>query len=204
MDHNIRVEIRSNQKLKQLNWFVSNYSNIFCDSQVNLCFFNIPTEVLDFSTIKSNKVKTYLFNSFLEPFTVEQIRYFEGFDYLIIPFKNKMSAAALKIFVANLDKIRDKSKVICHLLSDNFEEFIKVGSVVNFCRSSGFKNFIISDFNNKQEKSIKIFLEKNQLNLFNFNFNFKYIIDSQGNILDSNSKQTLSTIYKYPAFLIFN
>ena len=200
----IRIDMRTSQRIKQLGWFVSNYSNIFTDLSIYLYFYNVVTDGLDFSTIKSSKIKTLLFHSLLEPFTVENIRNLEAFDYIVIPIKSKMPESLLKNLISNIDKIRDKSKILCQIDSSNFNEFEKIGRVVKFCQTYNIKNFTISGFSEKSTNAIKVFLERNNLSIISLPKSVKYQIDDFGNILNPKTKQTLSTIYKYPAFLIFN
>ena len=204
MNQSIRVDIKTSQKIKQLGWFISNYSNIFNDSFIYLYFYNIPVEALDFSTVKTNKVKSIIFQNLLNPFTVEEIRNLEAFNSIVVPFKNKMPESLLKVFISNLDKIRDKSKIICQIDSSNFDEFEKIGRVVKFCLSCKFLKFSISGFSVKSTEAIKIFIERNGGSIEILPKDIKYQIDEQGNILNPKTKQTLSTIYKYPGFLIFN
>lgn len=204
MNQSIRVDIKTSQKIKQLGWFISNYSNIFNDSFIYLYFYNIPVEALDFSTVKTNKVKSIIFQNLLNPFTVEEIRNLEAFNSIVVPFKNKMPESLLKVFISNLDKIRDKSKIICQIDSSNFDEFEKIGRVVKFCLSCKFSKFSISGFSVKSTEAIKIFIERNGGSIEILPKDIKYQIDEQGNILNPKTKQTLSTIYKYPGFLIFN
>ena len=204
MNQSIRVDIKTSQKIKQLGWFISNYSNIFNDSFIYLYFYNIPVEALDFSTVKTNKVKSIIFQNLLNPFTVEEIRNLEAFNSIVVPFKNKMPESLLKVFISNLDKIRDKSKIICQIDSSNFDEFEKIGRVVKFCLSCKFFKFSISGFSVKSTEAIKIFIERNGGSIEILPKDIKYQIDEQGNILNPKTKQTLSTIYKYPGFLIFN
>ena len=204
MNQSIRVDIKTSQKIKQLGWFISNYSNIFNDSFIYLYFYHIPVEALDFSTVKTNKVKSIIFQNLLNPFTVEEIRNLEAFNSIVVPFKNKMPESLLKVFISNLDKIRDKSKIICQIDSSNFDEFEKIGRVVKFCLSCKFFKFFISGFLAKSTEAIKIFIERNGGSIEILPKDIKYQIDEQGNILNPKTKQTLSTIYKYPGFLIFN
>ena len=204
MNQSIRVDIKNSKKIKQLGWFISNYSNIFNDSFIYLYFYHIPVEALDFSTVKTNKVKSIIFQNLLNPFTVEEIRNLEAFNSIVVPFKNKMPESLLKVFISNLDKIRDKSKIICQIDSSNFDEFEKIGRVVKFCLSCKFFIFFISGFSVKSTEAIKIFIERNGGSIEILPKDIKYQIDEQGNILNPKTKQTLSTIYKYPGFLIFN
>ena len=59
-------------------------------------------------------------------------------------------------------------------------------------------------FSAKSTEAIKIFIERNGGSIEILPKDIKYQIDEQGNILNPKTKQTLSTIYKYPGFLIFN
>ena len=203
MEHTLRVDIKTSQKNKQLNWFISNYSNIFPDLSLNLYFLNIqPQEVFDFSTINSKKVKTFTFQSFFKPFTVENIRNLEAFSYIVIPLKLE-SENLINTFISNVSKVKNKDKILCLIDSSNFVEFSKIGRATKFCFDNGIKNFSIAGFTPKSELAIKEFLLKNDANIISMPKDIKYQIDEQGNVRNPKNKQILSTIYKHLGFLLF-
>lgn len=203
MEHTLRVDIKTSQKNKQLNWFITNYSNIFPDLILNLYFLNIqPQEVFDFSTVKSKRIKTFTFQSFFEPLTVENIRNLEAFSYIVIPLKLE-SENLINTFISNVDKVKDKNKILCLIDSSNFAEFSKIGRATKFCFDNKIKNFSIAGFTSKSERAIEEFLLKNGANVIPLSKDIKYQIDEQGNVRNPKNKQIISTIYKHLGFLIF-
>jgi len=205
MSHIFRIDLKSGSKFKQLNWFLNNYSSIFDSLDIKLYFQNFTqfSEFKENYNNKSSKVKTYIFNNFTTPMSVDQIRDFELFDYIVIPFRNKYSESALTTFTSNLDKIKDRSKIICVIDYRDFENLEKIAKILKICNSLRFTKIVFQYMNESDKNYLQKTLDLYKQSIIDLEYNIKYIIDEQGNILNPSNK-LLSSIYKQPAYLIFN
>lgn len=200
-----KVDIKHISKIKQLVWFISNYASIFTEKYIDLYFsYDFSKDDLDFKDLRSTKIRTYAFNSLLIPYTIEELRSLEAFNYIVIPFKNKQNSNSLNIFTSNLDKIRCKNKVICVLdYYDVDKSLDKVSRIISYAKKNGFQNFSFQNFPEQFLKKIEE-CSKNNFDIIEVSDEIKFIINEQGNILDFHTKDQLSSIYKHPAYLIFS
>lgn len=202
-DRIFKIENFNENKLKQLSWFISCYSSIFNNDTISLYFSKcVLHNDFDLNTIKG-KVKSYLFEPFQQVYSIPEIRNFESFNYLVIPFKNKQTENSLIVFTGNLDKLKNKDKVICVLdYLDLDKSLDKTLRVITYAKNNNFNNFAFQNFPEKELNKLQE-ISNNKFNIVNIPDCYTFIIDNQGNILNSNKKQ-LSTIYKHPAYLIFS
>lgn len=199
-----KVDLKNNQKFKQLGWFFDNYSEVYNQDTINLYFCQISTSKDLF--FKNKRITTYVFQTFMDSLTVENIRDLEGFTYIVSLFTGRFSSNSNTVFMSNLSKIKEKSKVICLINLRGYLTLDQLFKDIQRYKEAGFRNisFINQDsLYLKNKKVIEEFLNSISVNLISLYTEYTYIVDESGNILNPKNKLIVSNIYKYPAYLLF-
>lgn len=199
-----KVDFKTNQKSKQLSWFIDNYAEIYNQDIINLYFYQL-TSYKDLY-FKSSRIKTYVFQSLTSNLSIQDIRELENFSYIVSLFTGRFSSNPNTAFMGNLLKIKDKSKIVCLINIQDYKSIEALIKDIQDYKNFGFSNlaFInLTPLYTGSLKQINFFCQSNNLNQIQIDSNYNYIIDESGNLINPKNKSIISNIYKYPGYLLF-